>query len=374
MIPFNRPYLSRAHRAYFDQTFESRHLCGDGPFTSKSQLYLQKLVGSRLNLLTHSCTAALEMAALLCECKQGDEILMPSYTFVSTANAFVLRGAQPVFIDIRDDTLNINEELLASAITAKTKAIIPVHYAGVSCNMNVINKIAAIENLFVIEDAAQAIGSTYNERAVGSLGDLSAFSFHETKNINSGEGGSLNINNPEFIDRARVIWEKGTNRHNFKSGKVDKYTWTDIGSSYLPSELTASLLLSQLQDIDYVTSQRLCIWNSYHSAFAELEAKGLIRRPIIPSECNHNAHIYHIRLEDQEKRNSFISHMLSNDIQCTFHYVPLHSTRFGAQVGKVGSSMKSTEQAASTIVRLPLWIGIDKHIDYIIDKTMLFFS
>ncbi len=374
MIPFNRAYLSGSNQAYIDQVFSSGKLSGDGAFTNRAQLFLQSLLHSRLNLLTHSCTAALEMAALLCECGPGDEILMPSYTFVSTANAFVLRGAQPVFVDICEDSLNISVELLANAITSKTKAIVPVHYAGVSCDMDLITKIAAKENLFVIEDAAQAIGSTYKNKPVGSLGDLSTFSFHETKNISSGEGGCLNINNSELVDRSRVIWEKGTNRHNFKSGKVDKYTWIDIGSSFLPSELTASFLFSQLEQLEYINTQRLQAWNIYHSAFAELETKGIIKRPKIPAECTHNAHIYHIRLSSQAHRDSFISHMLSHGIQCTFHYIPLHSTRFGSEVGKVGSSMQITDLSSSTLVRLPLWVGIKPHLQFIIDKAMLFFS
>jgi dTDP-4-amino-4,6-dideoxygalactose transaminase len=302
MIPFNKPYMTGKELWNIAQAHAKGHLAGDGSFTKQCHRWLEQSIGCHKALLTHSCTAALEMSALLADLQPGDEVIMPSFTFVSTANAFVLRGAVPVFVDIRPDTLNLDERLVEAAITPKTRAIVPVHYAGVACEMDALMDIAQRHGLLVIEDAAQALGSTYKGRALGSIGDLAALSFHETKNVIAGEGGALLVNAPRFAERAEIIREKGTNRSQFFRGQVDKYTWVDVGSSYLPSELIAAFLLAQFDEAQDITQRRLNLWNTYHQWFAELETQGLLRRPVVPSHCRHNAHMYYALLPSLETR------------------------------------------------------------------------
>jgi dTDP-4-amino-4,6-dideoxygalactose transaminase len=360
MIPFNKPYLTGQENICINLAHAESKLAGDGIYTKKCHEWLEKNTQTQKALLTHSCTAALEMAAILAEIKPGDEIIMPSYTFVSTANAFVLRGGIPVFVDIRPDTLNINENLIEAAITPKTKAIVPVHYAGIACEMDTIMAIAIKHNLLVIEDAAQGVMSYYKGRALGTIGHLGAYSFHETKNVISGEGGALLINDEKFIKRAEIIREKGTNRTQFYRDQVDKYTWVDIGSSYLPSEITASFLWAQLQEANDITFKRLDIWNQYHEALASYEVKGLLRRPTVPVDVNHNAHIYYVLLNSLEERTQVINRLKKKNIQAVFHYVPLHSSPGGLKYGRCHAKLTITEGLSDKILRLPLWIGMSK--------------
>jgi len=359
VIPFNKPYLTGNEIVNLQSAHSNGQLAGDGHFTKICERDLESLLGSSRVLLTHSCTAALEMAAILADIRPGDEVIMPSYTFVSTANAFALRGAIPVFVDIRKDTLNIDEMLIEEAITDRTRAVVPVHYAGVGCEMDKISDIASRHNLLVIEDAAQGICATYKERALGSIGDIGTLSFHETKNIISGEGGALAINSNQLIKRAEIIREKGTDRSAFFRGDVDKYTWRDIGSSYVPGEIIAAFLEAQLKYSHEITNKRLELWNAYHSAFRSLEVEGLIRRPIVPKECLHNAHLYYLLLPDAGKRSDFIHQMKEFNILCPFHYVPLHSSPFGEKAGRIHDSLSTTEDLSQRIVRLPLWIGME---------------
>ncbi|MCF8185858.1 MAG: dTDP-4-amino-4,6-dideoxygalactose transaminase [Sulfuritalea sp.] len=357
MIPFNRPYLTGNELINIADAHSRGQLAGDGHFTKLCSAWLEQCTGCNKALLTHSCTAALEMAAILADIKPGDEVIMPSYTFVSTANAFVLRGGVPVFVDIRPDTLNIDENLIEAAITPRTKAIVPVHYAGVACEMDRIMEIASRHNLLVIEDAAQAIMSSYKGRALGSIGHLGCYSFHETKNIISGEGGALLINDPTLVERAEIVREKGTNRNKFFRGQVDKYTWVDIGSSYLPGEITAAFLWAQMQQAEIITSRRLLIWEDYHLAFKKLDEFGRLRRPITPLNCKHNAHMYYLLLNDIADRSKFISAMNQHQINCVFHYVPLHSSSFGSLNGRSLSDLPVTLEMSSRLVRLPLWLA-----------------
>lgn len=333
-------------------------LAGDGPFTKQCHAWLEGQTGAVKGLLTHSCTAALEMAALLLDIKPGDEIIMPSYTFVSTANAFVLRGGVPVFVDIREDTLNIDEQLIEAAITPRTKAIVPVHYAGVACEMDAIMGIARRHGLKVVEDAAQGVMSTYKGRALGSIGDLGAFSFHETKNVISGEGGALLVNDPQFALRAEVIREKGTDRSRFFRGEVDKYTWQEVGSSFLPGELTAAFLWAQLEDAQRITMERLALWERYHQALAPLEERAVLRRPVVPAECHHNAHMYYVLLRTESNRQAVLETFKASGIKAVFHYVPLHSSPAGKRYGRVHGSMTVTNNQSERLIRLPLWLGL----------------
>ncbi len=372
-IPFNRPHLIGRELDYIAEAHGNGQLAGDGAFTRKCQAWLERRTGSRRALLTHSCTAALEMAAILAEVGPGDEVIMPSYTFVSTANAFVLRGAVPVFVDIHLDTLNLDERQIEAAITSRTRAIVPVHYAGVACAMDVVMEIAARHGLLVIEDAAQAVMSTFYGRPLGSIGHLGALSFHETKNVISGEGGALLVNDASRIQRAEIVREKGTNRTLFFRGQVDKYTWVDIGSSFLPGEIVAAFLLAQLEKAELITARRLALWERYHSAFESLERAGRLRRPIVPDVCGQNAHMYYVLVRDLAERTAFIGHMKRLGIHCVFHYVPLHSSPMGSQVGRVSGDMKVTNDVADRLVRLPLWLGIEDHLDRIVDATMKFF-
>ncbi len=355
--PFNKPYMTGKELWNIAQAHAKGHLAGDGMFTRQCHSWLEERTGASRALLTHSCTAALEMAAILANIGAGDEVIMPSYTFVSTANAFVLRGATPVFVDIRPDTLNIDERLIEEAITDRTRAIVPVHYAGVGCDMDAIMAIADRHGLLVIEDAAQGIMASYKNRPLGSIGHLGALSFHETKNIISGEGGALLINDGAYVERAEIIREKGTNRSRFFRGEVDKYTWVDIGSSFLPSELTAAFLMAQMDEADTITSRRLQLWEYYHGEFAELEATGRLRRPCIPPDCQHNAHMYYIILPDEPARTRLIDILKSRDIRSVFHYIPLHSSPMGQRVARTVGSMAVTDNVSGRLLRLPLWIG-----------------
>lgn len=370
MIPFNKPFMTGRELGYIAEAHESGHLAGNGMFSKRCCTWLEDRIGSRKALLTHSCTAALEMAALLCDVGIGDEVIMPAFTFVSTANAFVLRGATPVFVDIRSDTLNIDETKIEAAITSRTKAIVPVHYAGVGCDMDAIMEIARRHDLVVIEDAAQGLLARRRDRPLGSIGHMAALSFHETKNIISGEGGALLINDERFADRAEVIWEKGTNRRQFHAGLVDKYTWVDVGSSYLPGEIVAAFLWAQMEDADAITARRLRIWTTYHEGLAHLERTGRVRRPTIPPGCMHNAHMYYLLLPDPTSRATFIDALLTRGIQSVFHYVPLHTSPYGAIVGRASADMKNTLSVSSRLVRLPLWLGLEDHVDSIIDAVV----
>jgi dTDP-4-amino-4,6-dideoxygalactose transaminase len=369
-IPFNKPFMTGRELSYIAQAHATGHLAGDGLFTKKCSAWLEKRIGSEKALLTHSCTAGLEMAALLADLAAGDEVIMPSFTFVSTANAFVLRGAVPVFVDIRPDTLNIDEKQIEAAITPRTRAIVPVHYAGVACEMDTIMAIASKHNLLVIEDAAQGVMSSYKGRSLGSIGHMAALSFHETKNIISGEGGALLLNVPAFHSRAEVIREKGTNRSQFFRGQVDKYTWVDVGSSFLPSELVAAFLWAQMEEVETITSRRLAIWNRYHEALEPAERQGKLRRPIIPGDCVHNAHMYYVVLPDLETRSEFISKLGTAGIQCVFHYVPLHDSPMGSRVGRAHGDLKQTASFSERLVRLPLWLGIEEHQDAVIEQVL----
>jgi len=354
MIPFNKPPLTGNEQKYILESLNSQHISGDGQFTKKCHQWFEEKLNCSKAFLTHSCTAALEMAAILIDIKPGDEIIMPSYTFVSTANAFVLRGGVPVFVDIRKDTLNIDEKLIEDAITCRTKAIVPVHYAGVACEMDAILDIAKRHKLIVIEDAAQGLGSSYKGRMLGSIGHLACLSFHETKNITSGEGGALLVNDKTFIERAEIIREKGTNRSKFFRGEVDKYTWMDIGSSYLPSEITAAFLWAQLQEFESITSKRLKPWNLYNNSLQKMSNSMTLQLPFIPESCQQNAHMFYLLLSDLGSRTKFIKNMNNNGVNCTFHYVPLHSSVAGKIFGKFNSVDEYTTKESERLLRLPL--------------------
>jgi len=361
MIPFNKPHLTGKEFTYIQQAVEHAQLAGNGRFTVRCHEWLERQLGARRVLLTHSCTAALEMAALLLDLQPGDEVIMPSFTFVSTANAFVLRGATPVFVDIRPDTMNLDARLVEGAITPRTRAIVPVHYAGVACEMDALVSIAQRHGLAIVEDAAQGVMSTYRGRPLGSIGDLAAISFHETKNVISGEGGALVINNPAFIERAEIIWEKGTNRSRFFRGQVDKYTWVDVGSSFLPAELTAAFLWAQLEEAQSITRERLKLWDKYHEATAMLAGSG-VTRPTVPPECGHNAHMYYVLLPRQLPRAEVLSELNRRDVNAVFHYVPLHSAPAGRRFGRVATSMAVTDDVSDRLIRLPLWVGMEPQV------------
>lgn len=373
MIPFNKPYMTGGELGYIADAYGNRQLSGDGMFTRRCHEWLEQRTGSRKALLTHSCTAALEMAALLLDLQPGDEVIMPSFTFVSTANAFVLRGAVPVFVDIRADTLNIDEALIEAAITSRTRAICVVHYAGVGCEMDTIMDIAARHGLWVVEDAAQGILSEYKGRPLGSIGHLAALSFHETKNIICGEGGALLINDPRFVERAEIIREKGTNRSRFFRGQVDKYTWVDVGSSYLPSEILAAFLYAQLEMADDITRKRVALWNRYQAWFRTLSAK-YVAAPQIPDSCTHNAHIYYLLLPDLERRSAFISAMKERGVQAVFHYISLHSSPAGRQYGRQSGELVVTESISDRLVRMPLWLGLEEHLDHVLESAQQILS
>ncbi len=368
-IPFNKPYMTGKELWYIAQAHASGHMAGDGGFTKQCSAWLEARTGARRALLTHSCTAALEMAAILADIQPGDEVIMPSYTFVSTANAFVLRGAIPVFVDIRPDTLNIDETLIEAAITPKTRAIVVVHYAGVGCEMDTIMALADRHGLLVIEDAAQAVMARYKGRPLGAIGQMGTLSFHETKNIISGEGGALLVNEARFAERAEIIREKGTNRSQFFRGQVDKYTWVDIGSSYLPGEIITAFLWAQMEEADAITRRRLELWNAYHQAFAAPEADGRLRRPIVPAHCEHNAHMYYLLLPSLEHRTAFIDRLRQAGIHTVFHYIPLHSAPAGLRYGRAQGELKVTTEMSDRLVRLPLWVGLAERQDEVIQAV-----
>ena len=365
-IPFNRPYMGGKELWYIAQANANLHMAGDGPFTSRCHRWLEERTGCAKALLTHSCTAALEMAAILADIGPGDEVIMPSFTFVSTANAFVLRGAMPVFVDIRPDTLNLDETKIEAAITDRTRAIVPVHYAGVACNMDAIMALARKHDLLVIEDAAQGVMATYKGKALGTLGHLGTLSFHETKNIISGEGGALLINDARFIERAEIIREKGTNRSQFFRGQVDKYTWVDIGSSFLPGELVAAFLAAQMEEADAITARRLDIWNAYHERLAGVASRTAIRRPIVPEDCGHNAHMYYLLLPNLEARTEFITSLKKRGATALFHYVPLHSSPAGLRLARAHGDLQVTTDVSERLVRLPLWMGLESELPELI--------
>jgi len=367
MIPFNKPYMTGKELAYIAEAHANGMLAGDGPFTKRCHRWLEETARTKKALLTHSCTAALEMAAILAGIQPGDEVIMPSYTFVSTANAFVLRGGVPVFVDIRPDTLNIDENLIEAAITDRTKAIVPVHYAGVGCEMDKIMEIATRHDLLVIEDAAQGVMSRYRGRPLGSIGHLGAYSFHETKNLISGEGGALLVNDGRFVDRAEVIREKGTNRNQFFRGQVDKYTWCDIGSSFLPGELSAAFLCAQMEMAQEITRRRLQIWSTYFNTLTPLAVTGKFRLPSIPESCEHNAHMFYLIFSDPQTRARVIESLKAEEIYAVFHYVPLHDSPMGLSVGRVVGNTTVTQFAADRLLRLPLWLGIEEHQERVID-------
>lgn len=358
MIPFNKPYMTGKELYYIAEAHFNGMLAGDGPYTRKCHRWLADRCGSRQALLTHSCTAALEMMALLAEIEPGDEIIMPSYTFVSTANAFVLRGGVPVFVDVRADTLNLDETLVEQAITPRTKAIVAVHYAGVGCEMDALMLIAERHGLLLFEDAAQGLMASYKGRPLGGIGALGALSFHETKNVISGEGGALLVNDPALCQRAEVIREKGTDRSRFFRGQVDKYTWQEAGSSFLPGELIAAFLWAQLEEAQQITDRRLSSWNAYNAALVDLEAEGLLRRPIIPETCQHNAHMYYVLVDGEVDRQAVLSSLKQEDIHAVFHYVPLHSSPAGRRYGRACGPMTVTDRQSERLIRLPLWIGL----------------
>jgi dTDP-4-amino-4,6-dideoxygalactose transaminase len=354
-VPFNRPFTTGREVAYIREAIESHHLSGGGPFTRRCHDWLRRIIGSREALLTHSCTGALEMAALLAAVGPGDEVVMPSFTFASTANAFVLRGAVPVFVDIDPQTLNVDPRQIEKAITTRTRVVVPVHYAGVGCDMDAIMAIAAAHHLLVIEDAAQGLLARYRERPLGGIGHLGAISFHESKNLMCGEGGALLVNDPSFVERAEIIWEKGTNRGQFFRGEVAKYTWVDLGSSYLPSELLAAFLWAQCEDAEQVTKRRLDVWCRYHEGFAELERAGVVRRPVLPDDRHGNGHIYHLLVRNRGERDRALAALNARGVNAVFHYVPLHSAPAGRRYGRTVGELPVTDDVAGRLIRLPLW-------------------
>lgn len=361
MIPFNQPPKIGTEKHYVLSAIDQHKISGDGPFAQKCQTWFEGELSVPKALLTTSCTHALEMAAMLIDIKEGDEVIMPSYTFVSTANAFALRGATIVFVDIRPDTMNIDETKIEAAITSRTKAIVPVHYAGVGCEMDTIMSIADKYNLFVIEDAAQGMMATYKRKPLGTIGHIGAYSFHETKNYTAGgEGGLLIINDDRLIERAEIIREKGTNRNQFFRGEVDKYTWVDLGSSYLPSELQAAYLYAQLLDAEKINDNRLASWHSYYQGLRSLEKDGCISLPIIPDTCKHNAHMFYIKTKDLQERTELLTYLKEQEILSVFHYVPLHSSEAGLRFGKFHGKDDYTTRESERIVRLPMFYGLKK--------------
>ncbi len=375
MIRFNVPPYTGKELDYIKVAVENQKICGDGEFTKKCNEWIEQKTGTKKALLTTSCTHATELAAILADIKPGDEVIMPAYTFVSTADAFVLRGATAVFVDISPDTMNMDADLIEAAITDKTKAIVPVHYAGVSCDMDKIMAIAKKYNLVVVEDAAQGIMSTYKGKALGTIGDFGCFSFHETKNFSMGEGGALLIRDEKDIENAEIIREKGTNRAKFFRGQIDKYTWVEKGSSYLPSEMNAAYLYAQLELAEEITADRMATWERYNNAFKELADAGKVELPYIPENCTHNAHMFYLKCKDLEERSALISYLKENDILAVFHYVPLHTAPAGLKYGRFHGEDKYTTKESERLVRLPLYYGLEpEKTDYIIEKVKEFYK
>jgi dTDP-4-amino-4,6-dideoxygalactose transaminase len=359
-LPFNRPYAVGTEFSYIREAISRAHLAGNGMFSRRCESWLEQQVGCTKALLTQSCTAALEMTALLTDTAPGDEIIMPSFTFVSTANAFALRGGVPVFVDVRPDTLNIDERCIEAAITARTRAIVAVHYAGVGCEMERILELARQHRLIVVEDAAQSLGSTFMGRPLGSYGAFATTSFHETKNIISGEGGALLINERAAVSRAEIVREKGTNRSRFFRGEVEKYTWVELGSSFLPSELTAAFLWAQMEAAASIQQRRLEIWSWYYDGFAELERRGHVRRPYVPPHCQHNGHMFYILVENSDIRSRLLKELNEKGINAVFHFVPLHSAPAGRQFGRAHGTLPLTDQVSATLLRMPMWVGLTR--------------
>lgn len=375
MINFNVPPFTGKEFVYMKEAVDNKKICGDGPFTKKCDSWMEERFGTKKALLTTSGSSALDMAAFLCDLKPGDEVILPSFTFSSTANSFVLAGATLVFVDIRPDTMNIDETKIEAAITDKTKVICPVHYAGVACEMDTIMDIAKEHGLMVVEDAAQGVMSTYKGRALGTIGDFGCFSFHETKNYSAGEGGAILINNQDYIEKAEILREKGTNRAQFFRGQVAKYNWVDFGDSYLQSDLNAAYLWAQFEMADEINSNRLATWNTYYKAFKPLQEQGMIELPNIPEGCVHNAHMFYIKCKDLETRQEYIKFMKENDIQCVFHYVPLHSAPAGKKFGRFAGEDKYTTSDSDKLVRLPMYYNMDDgDLKRVINKTIEFFN
>lgn len=358
MIPFNRPPYVGREEQYIKEAIQNHKICGDGSFTRRCNTWIEENTGTEKALLTTSCTSALEMAALLCNIKPGDEVIMPSYTFVSTADAFVLRGAKIVFVDIRPDTMNIDETLIEAAITEKTRAIVAVHYAGVGCEMDTIMNIAKRHSLYVVEDAAQGVNAFYKGKALGTIGDFGCYSFHETKNYSMGEGGAILIKDRDDVEMAEIIREKGTNRSKFFRGEIDKYSWVEAGSSYLPSELNAAYLYAQLEIADEMNEKRIASWKQYYCELKDLAEKGCIELPFVPEECKQNAHMFYIKTRDLEERTGLICYLKEKDIGAVFHYVPLHSSEAGKKYGRFYGEDKFTTRESDRLVRLPMFYGL----------------
>lgn len=374
-IPFNKPSLVGPELTYVGQAVAGGHASGDGPFTKRAQAMLEKCFGANRVLLTTSCTSALELAALLCDLQPGDEVIVPSYTFVSTANAFVLRGAKPVFVDIRPDTLNIDERLIEQAITPRTRAIFPIHYAGIACEMDAIMEIADSHGLLVVEDAAQGVGARYRGRWLGTLGHLGCYSFHETKNFSCGEGGALVINNPAMEHRAEVLREKGTNRCQFMRGQADKYTWVDVGSSYLPSDMLAAYLVGQMENMEKITRRRGEIFDRYVAMLAPLVERGLIRIPMVPKHCTPNHHMFYILTADVEERTALIAHLWAAGVLAVFHYVPLHSSPFAQSLGVQQAQLPRTEELSARLLRLPMFFDLtNQEVDEVASLVLDFYE
>jgi len=375
MIVFNEPPFTGIEIEYIKQAIDAHKICGDGQFTKKCNKWIEEKTGTTKALLTTSCTHATELAALLADIKPGDEVIMPSYTFVSTADAFVLRGATPVFVDIRPDTMNIDENLIEAAVTEKTKAIVPVHYAGVSCEMDKIMEIAEKYNLFVIEDAAQGIMSTYKGKKLGNIGDFGCYSFHETKNFSMGEGGALLIRDEKYVEDAEIFREKGTDRSKFFRGQVDKYTWVNYGSSYLPSDMNAAYLYAQLEIADEITQMRMDRWQQYYDLLRPLQEKGCIELPFVPEHCTHNAHMFYIKTKDLSERSELITYLKEKEIMAVFHYIPLHSAPAGQKYARFHGEDKYTTKESERLLRLPMYYNLTKEeVDYICECVIAFYE
>lgn len=374
-VPFNIPPFYGTEEDYMHEAVAAHKICGDGTFTKRANAWLEERTGAKKALLTLSGSTSLDMSAILLDIKPGDEVILPSFTFSSTANAFVLRGATLVFVDIRPDTMNIDERLIEDAITPKTKAIVPMHYAGVACEMDTIMEIANRRGIAVVEDAAQAVMSTYKGRALGTIGDMGCFSFHETKNYSMGEGGALLINDARYIERAEIIREKGTDRSKFLRGQIDKYTWVDLGSSYLPSELNAAYLMAQLDHADEINDDRLSTWHHYHEAFMSLANEGRIELPFVPMDCKHNAHMYYIKTKDIEERSALIRHLNEHDIGAVFHYIPLHSAPAGLRFGRFHGEDRYTTKESERLLRLPMFFRLPREdADRVIEAVYAFYK
>ena len=374
MIQFNIPPYTGREMDYIKEAIEKRKICGDGEFTKRCNQWIEKQSGTTKALLTTSCTHATEMAAILCGIQPGDEVIMPSYTFVSTADAFVLRGAKAVFVDIRPDTLNIDEKLIENAVTEKTKAIVPVHYAGISCEMDTIMDIARKYNLKVVEDAAQGVMSYYKGQALGTIGDFGCLSFHETKNLSMGEGGALLIKDQDMIEKAEIVREKGTNRSKFFRGQIDKYTWIDAGSSYLPSELNAAYLWAQMEMAKDIYDDRMSSWNAYYEGLRDLRDKGVLEIPVVPDSCVHNAHMFYIKVSDLEERTKMIDYLKEHDVNAVFHYIPLHTAPAGVKYGEFRGEDRYTTKESERLIRLPLYYGLGKDVEKVIDAVRKFYD